>query len=136
MRGAKTSRPRIPNRPNEQDVHIGRLVRARRRELGLTLPDLAERVGITFQQVQNYEVGKSRITIGRLTRIAKALHVPPAFFFGREAKATVAFSKKSHQLLAATGAVRLMSAYDRLPTEQRAAFVVLVEGIANRKACG
>jgi DNA-binding XRE family transcriptional regulator len=64
MRRAKTS-PLHPKSANARDAEIGRLVRAQRRQLGMTQTDLAERIGVTFQQVQNYEIGRIRITIGR-----------------------------------------------------------------------
>ncbi|MGC8937909.1 MAG: helix-turn-helix domain-containing protein, partial [Thermodesulfovibrio sp.] len=43
--------------------------------------ELAERIGITYQQLQKYEKGKSKITIERLIDIAKALDVPVSVFF-------------------------------------------------------
>src|SRR5215207_9178277 len=70
-------------------VEIGRLVRAQRQQLRLSQSDLAERIGVTFQQVQKYENGKNRISTGRLTRIAEALDVPPTFFFARETSADI-----------------------------------------------
>lgn len=126
-----------PKSADTRDVKIGRLVRARRRQQGFSQSDLAERIGVTYQQVHNYEIGRIRITIGRLIRIAKALDVPPTFFFARETKSAKAFGKKSHELFAAGGALRLMKAYDRFPAEElRSAIVDLVEKIANTKKGG
>jgi transcriptional regulator with XRE-family HTH domain len=137
MRGAKSVGAPHPKSADARDVEIGRLVRAQRRRLGLSQSDLAERIGVTYQQVHNYEIGRIRITIGRLTRIAEVLDVPPTFFFARETKTAKAFGKKSYEMLAAGGALRLMKAYDRFPAKElRMAFVDLVEEIANRKKRG
>jgi transcriptional regulator with XRE-family HTH domain len=42
---------------------------------------LAEALGVTFQQVQKYEKGTNRVTVGKLHAIAKALGVPMSYFF-------------------------------------------------------
>jgi transcriptional regulator with XRE-family HTH domain len=133
MRGAKSVTARRPRSVDARDAEIGRLVRAQRKQLGLTQTDLAERIGVTFQQVQKYENGTNRISIGRLTRIAEALDVPPPFFFARGTKAGVASANKSREFLAAAGALRLIKAFDRFPSrEMRTSFVQLVESIAQR----
>jgi len=47
----------------------------------MTQQQLAERVGIKFQQIQKYETGANRISASRLWDIADALEVPVSFFF-------------------------------------------------------
>jgi transcriptional regulator with XRE-family HTH domain len=134
MRRAKSVTIPDPRSVDARDAEIGRLVRAQRRQLGLTQTDLAERIAVSFQQVQKYEKGTNRISIGRLTRIAETLQVPPTFFFARETKASLASSKKSREFLAADGALRLVKTYDPFPArEMRAAFVQLAESIAKRE---
>jgi transcriptional regulator with XRE-family HTH domain len=131
MSGAKHVTTPHPRSVDARDAEIGRLVRAQRQQLGLSQSDLAERIGVTFQQVQKYENGSNRISIGRLTRIAEALGVPPTFFFARETKAGVASGNKSREFLAAGGALRLIRAYDRLQNRDlRTAFVEFAESIA------
>lgn len=71
--------PRLSRDP--QDIEVGRRIRARRLELGLSLNALAVQLELTFQQVQKYESGANRVAASRLMRIAEALHVPPSFFF-------------------------------------------------------
>jgi len=63
------------------DVHVGKRVRHRRWLVGMTQQQLAERVGIKFQQIQKYETGANRISASRLWDIADALEVPVSFFF-------------------------------------------------------
>jgi transcriptional regulator with XRE-family HTH domain len=67
--------------PDPIDVHVGRRVRERRTTLGVSQESLGELLGVTFQQIQKYERGANRIGSGRLMQIARALDVPPAFFF-------------------------------------------------------
>jgi len=66
---------------NPIDVHVGSRVRARRTMLGLSQEGLANRLGITFQQVQKYERGANRMGSSRLYDISVALDVPVSFFF-------------------------------------------------------
>jgi transcriptional regulator with XRE-family HTH domain len=54
------------------DLHVGGLVKKRRLALGLTQEKLADRLGITFQQVQKYEKGTNRIGSSRLVQIAES----------------------------------------------------------------
>src|SRR4051794_30371396 len=77
MAGARAGRPR----PQEVDRHVGVKLRERRLALGLTQQQLAEAVGITYQQAFKYEKGVNRIAAGRLHAIAGALGVEPGYFF-------------------------------------------------------
>jgi transcriptional regulator with XRE-family HTH domain len=63
------------------DVHVGKRVRHRRWLIGMTQQQLAEQVGIKFQQIQKYETGANRISASRLWDIADALGVAVSFFF-------------------------------------------------------
>ena len=66
---------------NPVDLHIGQRVRHRRWLLGMTQQQLAQAVGIRFQQIQKYESGANRISASRLWDLAKALEMPVSFFF-------------------------------------------------------
>lgn len=66
---------------NEIDHHVGKRLRRRRRLLGLTQQQLAESVGIRFQQVQKYECGANRVSASRLFELAEALDVPVQYFY-------------------------------------------------------
>ena len=59
------------------DVHVGKRVRHRRWLVGMTQQQLAEKVGIKFQQIQKYETGMNRISASRLWDIAEAMDVTP-----------------------------------------------------------
>lgn len=66
---------------NATDRKLGERVRTRRLEIGMTQEQLARHLGVTFQQVQKYERGVSRIAASRLLEIAEAMKVPVASFF-------------------------------------------------------
>lgn len=63
------------------DLHLGRRLRRRRRLLGLTQQQLANAVGIRFQQIQKYECGANRISAARLWQLSEALETPVAYFY-------------------------------------------------------
>ena len=67
--------------PNPIDIHVGSRVRMRRFLVGMSQGKLAEQLGVTFQQVQKYEKGTSRISASRLQTIASVFEVPVSFFF-------------------------------------------------------
>jgi len=67
--------------PRPIDAHVGSRTRMRRLALGLSQSTLARRIGVSFQAVQKYESGGIRISAGRLYDVARALKVPPGFFF-------------------------------------------------------
>ena len=66
---------------NAIDLHVGKRLRRRRRLLGLTQQQLAESIGIRFQQIQKYECGANRVTASKLYELARALNVPVDYFF-------------------------------------------------------
>lgn len=63
------------------DLYVGSRMRLRRAELGISQHELAERVGIAFQQIQKYEVGRNRVSASRLYAIGRALNTEVAYFF-------------------------------------------------------
>src|SRR5262245_58111230 len=63
------------------DQQVGSRVRMRRLMLKISQTDLADGLGLSFQQVQKYEKGMNRIGAGRLQQIAHILQVPVTFFF-------------------------------------------------------
>ncbi len=65
---------------------FGNKLKHLRKERGLTQIDLAERIDVSFQQIQKYEKGETNITVARLYGLAEALEIPViAFFTEREA---------------------------------------------------
>src|SRR5262249_56384158 len=69
------------NTPNLTDQHFGSRVRMRRKMVAMSQEKLAAALGLTFQQVQKYEKGATRISASRLQQMSHILQVPVSFFF-------------------------------------------------------
>jgi transcriptional regulator with XRE-family HTH domain len=71
--------------PHPVDVYVGKTIREARIFHGLSRSALAELIGITFQQLQKYEIAANRVSCSRLYGISRILNVPiHAFFTGGE----------------------------------------------------
>ena len=100
------------------DAHVGKRVRHRRWMVGMTQQQLADRVGIKFQQIQKYETGMNRVSASRLWDIAEALTVPVSFFFEGLNEDGTAIAKGS-DMLADKEAMDLVRSYYAIPEAQR-----------------
>ena len=107
------------------DVHVGKRIRHRRWLVGMTQQQLAEQVGIKFQQIQKYETGANRVSASRLWDIADALDVPVSFFFegieAEQAEAEVAGETAAMpaDILGDKEALDLVRSYYAIPENQR-----------------
>lgn len=63
------------------DLYVGSRLRIRRKVLGLSQTQLADALGITFQQIQKYERGANRISASKLYEAARLLRSPVSYFF-------------------------------------------------------
>lgn len=72
---------RTTSRTQDIDRHVGARIRERRIMLGLTQQQLADLIGVTYQQAHKYERGINRVSAGRLFEVARVLSVPVAYFF-------------------------------------------------------
>ena len=105
------------------DVHVGKRVRHRRWMVAMTQQQLAEKVGIKFQQIQKYETGMNRISASRLWDIAEALTVPVGYFFegldGEEQVQAAVIEGVPGDLMANKEALDLIRSYYAIPEAQR-----------------
>lgn len=104
------------------DVHVGKRIRHRRWLVGMTQQQLAERVGIKFQQIQKYETGANRVSASRLWDIADSLDVPVSFFFeGIEpaGESTEKVDNVPADILGDKEALDLVRSYYSIPENQR-----------------
>src|SRR5215831_1834416 len=76
-----TAARQATSRTQDIDRHVGARVRERRIMLGLTQQQLADLIGVTYQQAHKYERAINRISAGRLFEIAQVLSVPVSYFF-------------------------------------------------------
>ncbi|SDI92889.1 helix-turn-helix domain-containing protein [Lutimaribacter saemankumensis] len=104
------------------DVHVGKRIRQRRWLVGMTQQQLAESVGIKFQQIQKYETGANRVSASRLWDIAEALDVDVSFFFeGLNSASQDANTPQDmpQDLLGDKEAMDLVRSYYAIPENQR-----------------
>jgi len=125
------------------DVEIGQRIRAQRLSRGMSQEDLAERLGITFQQVQKYEKGGNRVTAARLREIANALKLPIVSFYGHDSYASDNGSRKNgeasdlhvQEFITSTRAINLLKHFAQIkdPSVQNMV-VFLCEQLAEKQA--
>lgn len=105
------------------DVHVGKRIRHRRWMTGTTQQQLAEKVGIKFQQIQKYETGMNRVSASRLWDIANALDVPVSFFFedmpGEGQPTAARPGDLPGDILSDREALELLRSYYAIPETQR-----------------
>jgi transcriptional regulator with XRE-family HTH domain len=121
----RPAKRRDPRRPDAVDIMVGRNVRVWRIAKGMSQSKLGDRLGVTFQQVQKYEKGGTRISTGRLVRLSRSLEIPLSALFkgadeGNETLATLALfdDRRAH---------RLASAFAAIPETNRKVRLALVE---------
>jgi transcriptional regulator with XRE-family HTH domain len=126
----------MSKRPRRVDVLVGRNIRIRRLQCGLSQTELGDHLGVTPQQIQKYESGANRVGASRLSQIAGALSVPLATLFdGSGANRHAGPDPFGRALLADPHALRLAQAFDMIPpTRSRIAIVRLIETIGNRQS--
>jgi transcriptional regulator with XRE-family HTH domain len=122
--------------PDRLDIAIGAAIRLRRKQLKISQESLAERCGVSFQQVQKYENGANRVSFSRLVQIAHALELRLSELVGDIDQAT-GFSTQETALLSnlgVSGAPGLLEDFARLSPQLRHRVRDLVRDIAN--CCG
>lgn len=100
------------------DAHVGKRIRHRRWMVGMTQQQLADRVGIKFQQIQKYETGMNRVSASRLWDIADTLGVQISFFFEGLSEGDTP-STGHADLMADKEALELVRSYYAIPEAQR-----------------
>ena len=114
------------SRAQDVDRHVGARIRARRIMLGLTQQQMAELIGVTYQQAHKYEKGINRVAAGRLYGIATALGVEVSYFFeGLQTADRLVPSPQQRMLL------NLVHNYLNIPVrEHQKAIVALARALA------
>ena len=120
-----------PGRPRAGalDALVGKRARERRLALGLTQQQLAEMVGIAYQQLHKYETRASLLPADRLAAVAAALGVGVEYFFeglGREAAAGPTPGQRQ--------ALELARAFGRLSGPRRETLSAMVRALAKEPA--
>jgi transcriptional regulator with XRE-family HTH domain len=119
--------------PDPLDIMVGTRIRIFRTHRGMSQSDLAERIGVAFQQVQKYEKGTNRIGASRLSRIAAVLGVSIGELFESSGDKP-ADSKSPFRLLEGRDALRVLEAFSRMPDPRlRRAIANLLEIVADHQ---
>lgn len=117
------------------DQIVGRRIRLARTLSGLTQSALGERVGLSFQQIQKYETGATRIAAERLQEIARALGQPVDWFFDDRTPSEPSGGRidpKTLALLASNEGVLLLTTFARIGSpEVRRRVLALVMSVAD-----
>ncbi|MDP1872853.1 helix-turn-helix domain-containing protein [Phenylobacterium sp.] len=112
------------------DQAIGARVRARRRSLSMSQSDLADRLGVSFQQVQKYERGANRISGSTLVTASRALQTTVSWLVGEEAHESAA-PDEAFTALMTPGALEMLEAYRVIPRPRaRQALLALAREMA------
>jgi transcriptional regulator with XRE-family HTH domain len=129
MQMLKAKKKSSPKSPEPKDIEIGRLIRAQRLLRGFSQTELADAIGVTFQQVQKYEKGMNRIGSGRLYRIADKLKVPVTFFFdGATGPKKVADNiNEGLEFVRTAETLRLLRAFEKMDRRAQHHFLALIE---------
>ena len=115
------------------DAMVGAKIRMFRINRGMSQTVLAERIGVTFQQVQKYEKGANRVGASRLSQIASVLGISVGELFESPGGGASGLNSPIH-LLAEPGALRVLKAYARTTSPRvRLSIAKLVESIADRE---
>jgi transcriptional regulator with XRE-family HTH domain len=106
-----------PKSANAIDARVGVRLKVARETAGMTQRTLAERMGLTFQQIQKYENGRNRIACSRLVELADTLGVAPAaLLVGVGGRDALQQREDADELADATA---LLRAYARLSARGR-----------------
>jgi transcriptional regulator with XRE-family HTH domain len=111
---------------------IGELVKFRRQGIGMSQEQLAEILGVTYQQVQRYENGKNKISVERIQQMASALSVPVMFFF--EASPSSIVSEPSTHYAPSDEEKTLLKYFERVSGKSNRQFVISAARLASKKS--
>src|SRR5262249_27713133 len=128
----------MPNKRklNSTDNMIARRIKLFRINAGMSQTELGERIGVTFQQIQKYEKGVNRVGAGRLSDIAKALHISVDALYPESSNSLshAASSRLPYELLAEPYALHALQAFVAINNKPiRQAIVQLLERLSGNQ---
>ncbi|MEA2880644.1 MAG: hypothetical protein QOF14_5840 [Hyphomicrobiales bacterium] len=118
-------------RADANDAIVGHHIRAHRLAKHMSQSALADRIGVTFQQVQKYEKGLNRVGAGRLVRVAAAIDVPVMTLLAGLSATEQKPEPTPIALIAQAQPLRLVKAFAKIDDKEvRRSLMMLAEGIA------
>jgi transcriptional regulator with XRE-family HTH domain len=124
--------PKDPGRAAQMELAIGARMRTRRRQLGLSQSELAETLGVSFQQVQKYERGANRVAASTMIAAAQALSTTVSWLVGEESSGRDD-DDDVFRALARPGALEILQAFNAI-ADARARLALLA--LAKEMAAG
>jgi transcriptional regulator with XRE-family HTH domain len=116
------------------NAQIGKRIRARRMQLGMSQTDVADSIGVAYQWVQKWESGRAYARAACMPLIAEVLGVPVGFFFGTiDQAAGVEATLETIGLLGERGAHDLLAAYRAMSPQKRITFLKMARMVAGVK---
>ena len=109
--------------PLEIDYMVGKLLKERRSQRGLSQMNLAKMMDLSYQQIQKYERGDNRLSASRLLHISEILECTPNYFFGMDEIPYELDGSKEDR-----GRLALLKAYNSIKSPVRR---VIVRTVAN-----
>lgn len=106
------------------NAHIGAQLRLFRLSRGLSQRQVAEAVGVSFQQLQKYERGANRLSVEKMVQIARYMRVPPVAFFITNPDDASDGTHSLHALQADT--LQLLQHYTHIPDSDKRQTVVKI----------
>ncbi|MEH0194534.1 helix-turn-helix transcriptional regulator [Caulobacter sp. CCNWLY153] len=122
--------------PNPVDIHVGGQIRLRRKILGMSQEQLADALGLTFQQVQKYERGANRVSASKLYATAKILGVTVQSFFDglAEYETNDEIDNPIVHLAGVNGGVEIAEAFQAVDNQGRAAILQMSRALLSAAA--
>ena len=120
-----------PRQPDEIDQIVGNKVREVRKSRGLTMKQLASHLGVSYQQVQKYEIGSNRIPVSRLATIAQLLGVSVGMFYDQVPGQHFAEQDQQGFSILSTDEERLLAAFSAISSpEARKSLLAVADQMA------
>ena len=106
------------------DVHVGKKIKQMRALRRLSQTDVAQKLNLSFQQIQKYEIGSNRVAASRLYELSKIFGVPTSYFFEGLAESEIANDNKDLSM-------QILSAVSSIDDEQlKSRIVTFIEDVA------
>lgn len=113
--------------PDPIDIAVGARIRVRRLLLGVSQSQLADHLGVTFQQVQKYERGTNRISASMLVRAAERLDATVGALVGEGDQGEI--DDPVFRLLCVPGSTEILAAFGDLSVPRRRSLIELARAM-------
>jgi len=110
---------------------IGAKIKKRRRELGISQENLAETLGVTYQQVQRYENGTNKLNVENIQAVAGILSAPVSYFFESGKASKIAEERATY---AVPDEIRLLKYFRRIKDRSSRQTVIGVARLAAKSS--